>query len=441
MRNIKPFAEPFLGVPVADSNALMDQVRASGKNALILRTVPTRKTENWRYSARHLDLSPELASPLPVATGITDILAHVTPLGEHRVVFINGRFQSGLSHFPEDNQGLMIEPLSAAGADDTLLSQLSAPAQLAEHPFAAVNGANLLDGIRIKIASKSRIESPIQVIFATTDDEGSAHARLLIESGQSSEATVIEEYVSLQGQATTQRQFNTAITQVAMAPNATLNLVRLSLEPETIQHVGLTLVEQTRDSQFHAHNVGFGGKLKRHDIQVKLQEAGAFCRLNGAYLTRNAQHYDNHTRIEHIAPNCESSETYRGIADNESHAVFNGQILIHRDAQKSLANMSNKNLLLSSEAEIDTKPELEIYADDVKCAHGATIGQLDKESLFYLVSRGIAPEKAASMLSMGFINELLEQIPCDKIQEILEARLQQFLHDAFSGARPVIQGA
>lgn len=432
MSQIKPFADAYLATNQASAGSLLNDLHGLSLKELAQRSVPTRKTENWRYSARHLDISPELARQLSPVGELAEIPEQIKGLGDQRVVFINGRFQSRLSTLAPGD-GIRLETLANLGTGASRLDQwLAEPSTLAEHSFAAVNGAHLLDGLRLVVAPDVQIRTPIQVIFATTDEEGSAHARLVVEAGKNSAATLIEEYLYLGQETNSPRQLNTAVTQVSLAANAQLNLIRLSLEPESIQQVGLTLVNQSRDSQFHSHSVGFGGKVKRHDLIVKLEESGAFCRLNGAYLTRNAQHYDNHTRIEHIAPNCESSETYRGIADNDSHAVFNGQILIHRDAQKSLANMSNKNLLLSSNAEIDTKPELEIYADDVKCSHGATIGQLDKESLFYLVSRGISPETAASMLSMGFINELLEQIPSEPVQQVLADRLHQFLMASFS---------
>jgi Fe-S cluster assembly protein SufD len=204
------------------------------------------------------------------------------------------------------------------------------------------------------------------------------------------------------------------------------------MEPESQQHIGMTSVDCLRNSLFTSHCVGFGGKLRRHDLIVKLLGEGANTVMNGICITQAEQHYDNHSIIEHVAPHCDSEQTYRSMAAGESQSVFNGRILIHRNAQKSNANMSNKNLLLSAGAEIDTKPELEIYADDVKCAHGATIGQLDKEALFYLVSRGIDKEEAASMLSLGFINELVQRIPVEALKAIVLERIKLFLKDTFA---------
>ena len=206
------------------------------------------------------------------------------------------------------------------------------------------------------------------------------------------------------------------------------------MEGENVQHIGATGVLQQRSSRFESHCVGFGGPLRRHDLQVRLEGEGAETKLNGVVVTQGKQHYDNHTSIDHVAAHCNSEETYRNIAADQSHAIFNGRIYIHQDAQKSNADMNNKNLLLSNGAEIDTKPELEIYADDVKCAHGATIGQLDETSVFYLVSRGIGRRQANVLLTMAFINELVQQIPVEAVRETAQARLNDFFEQTFQEA-------
>lgn len=206
------------------------------------------------------------------------------------------------------------------------------------------------------------------------------------------------------------------------------------MEGENVQHIGATGVLQQRSSRFESHCVGFGGPLRRHDLQVRLEGEGAETKLNGVVVTQGKQHYDNHTSIDHVAAHCNSEETYRNIAADQSHAIFNGRIHIHQDAQKSNADMNNKNLLLSNGAEIDTKPELEIYADDVKCAHGATIGQLDETSVFYLVSRGIGRRQANVLLTMAFINELVQQIPVEAVRETAQARLNDFFEQTFQEA-------
>ena len=210
--------------------------------------------------------------------------------------------------------------------------------------------------------------------------------------------------------------------------------MRLALDGDNLQQVGATGARLAAHARLDSHCLGFGGPLRRHDLQVRLVEAGAECRLNGIVVTQGEQHFDNHTVIEHVAPQCNSEQTYRYIAAGQSHAVFNGRILIHRDAQKSSALMNNKNLLLSKGAEIDTKPELEIYADDVKCAHGATVGQLDPEALFYLVTRGIGAREARTLLSMAFVNTLIEQVPVETVRNAAQERLARFIEQTFTEA-------
>ncbi|MDX1458777.1 MAG: Fe-S cluster assembly protein SufD, partial [Marinobacter sp.] len=259
---------------------------------------------------------------------------------------------------------------------------------------------------------------------------GSAYPRIYVDAGRHSQITLVEEYISDGAESV----MVNAVTEFTLAEGAQVTNVRLSAEGENVQHIGATGVRQQAHSRFDSHCVGFGGPMRRHDLQVRLEQSGANCRLNGVVVTQGKQHYDNHTVIEHVAPHCDSEETYRNIAAGQSHAVFNGRIHIHQDAQKSNANMSNKNLLLTTGAEIDTKPELEIYADDVKCAHGATVGQLDETSIFYLVSRGIDRRNARTLLTMAFINELIAQIPVESVRETAQARLNHFIDQTYEEA-------
>ncbi|PID43223.1 MAG: Fe-S cluster assembly protein SufD [Proteobacteria bacterium] len=428
------FPDPFL-TPQATGGTWLADINGKASRALADLALPDRKTENWKYSSRYIALDDALArtnSPIQATEE-----RHLVDVGGYRIVFTNGKYDQAASRLPDSDE-LTIRPFSAMDSlGPELADTLNSVTGNTEFPFATLNATKLADGVLVRIAPNSRIAEPVQVIYDhCTATPGSAHARILVEAGAGCEATIIEEYTGPSDLSL----LTSAVTQFYVADQAKVTNIRLCMEPEDTRHVGLTTVEQHRDSQFHAHNIGFGGKLRRHDLNLKFHQPGGFSLVNGIYLTCNSQHYDNHTRMEHIAPNCESSETYRGIADGHSHAVFNGQILIYRDAQKTLANMSNKNLLLSSEAQIDTKPELEIYADDVKCSHGATIGQLDDDALFYLVSRGIPSDTAASMLSMGFINELLEQVPNEKVRELVTERLVEFLSQSFATSSEPVTG-
>ena len=372
--------------------------KASAVANLIL---PTRRTENWKYSAKHLKLTDDMANTLPMnasAEAATDNTGYT-------VVMVNGVVRPEASNYP------ILEGLSIQRFSD-----------LSEHD------ARFEDGLLIQLQPDTVLEQPLFLIHHTTaSHSGSAYPCILVVAGNNSQLTVVEDYVSSGDSGV---MVNTT-TEFSLGDGANVTSVRLNTEGQSVQHIGTTGVRQQRSSRFESHSVGFGGTLRRHDLHVRLEGEGAECKLNGVVVTQGTQHYDNHTTIEHVAANCNSEETYRNIAADKSHAVFNGRIHIHQDAQKSNANMSNKNLLLTNGAEIDTKPELEIYADDVLCAHGATIGQLDKESIFYLVSRGLSRRDAKVLLTMAFINELVDQIPVEQVRDAAHIGLNQFFDQAF----------
>lgn len=393
--------------------------------ALVDMPLPTRKTENWKYSSKYLKLTDEMAISLPTAGKTGSALA----VPGFKVVFINGVMMPEASEYPDLNDILIqrFGDLSDSEASE-LAERLDSTLDSKAVQLAGLNSARFEDGLVIRLKPDAVLDQPLFVIHeVTADASGSAFPRIFVDAGRNSQITLVEEYIS-SGE---EPVLVNSVTEFALAEGANVTNVRLNMGGENIQHVGATGVLQQRSSRFESHCVGFGGPLRRHDLQVRLEGEGAECKLNGVVVTQGAQHYDNHTTIEHVAAHCDSEETYRNIAADKSHAVFNGRIHIHQDAQKSNANMNNKNLLLSTGAEIDTKPELEIYADDVKCAHGATIGQLDEESLFYLVSRGIGRREANVLLTMAFINELMVQIPVEAVRDTVQARLNQFFDQAF----------
>jgi Fe-S cluster assembly protein SufD len=404
------------------------ELRKKKGMALVDMPLPTRKTENWKYSVRHLKLSDELAVALP-SRGKEG--TSLSTAGYH-VVFRNGVMVPEASDFP-DLDGIRIQRFCdlddqtvaalAERLDNTLDSQTVQMARL--------NSARFEDGLFIQLDKEAVLDQPLFIIHeVTASSVGSAYPRIYVDAARHSQMTLVEEYISSGSEPV---MVNT-VTEFVLAEGARITSVRLTLEGESVQHIGATGVRQAAASRFESHCVGFGGPLRRHDLQLRLEGEGAECKLNGVVVTQGKQHYDNHTSIEHIAAHCNSEETYRNIAAGQSHAIFNGRIHIHQDAQKSNANMSNKNLLLSTGAEIDTKPELEIYADDVKCAHGATIGQLNKTSLFYLVSRGVGRREANTLLTIAFINELVEQIPVEAVREAVQFRLNDFFNQTFQEA-------
>ncbi|WP_417502063.1 Fe-S cluster assembly protein SufD [Marinobacter sp.] len=403
-------------------------LRKQRSTALVDMPLPTRKTENWKYSSKYLKLTDEMATSLPTTGKTGSALA----VPGYKVVFINGVVMPEASEYP-DLENILIQrfgDLSDAEASE-LVERLDSTLDAKAVQFAGLNTARFEDGLVIRLKPDAVLDQPLFIIHeVTADASGSAFPRIFVDAGRNSQLTLVEEYISSGQEAV----FVNSVTEFTLAEGANVTNIRLSMGGENVQHIGATGVTQQRSSRFESHCVGFGGPLRRHDLRVRLEGKGAECKLNGVVVTQGTQHYDNHTTIEHVAPNCDSEETYRNIAADKSHAVFNGRIHIHPDAQKSNANMSNKNLLLSTGAEIDTKPELEIYADDVKCAHGATIGQLDEESLFYLVSRGIGRREANVLLTMAFINELVAQIPVEAVRDTVQARLNQFFDQTFQEA-------
>jgi Fe-S cluster assembly protein SufD len=352
----------------------------------------------------------------------------------YTVVLVNGVVRPEASNYPA-LEGLSIQRFSDLNGDDAELAADLLGKSISDQPakhgsinLSLLNAARFEDGLLIQLQPDTVLDQPLFVIHHTSASHaGSAFPCILVAAGSNSQLTLVEDYVS-SGESPV--MVNTA-TEFSLGDGANITSVRLNTEGQNVQHMGTTGVRQQRNSRFASHSVGFGGTLRRHDLHVRLEGERAECKLNGVVVTQGTQHYDNHTTIEHIAAHCNSEESYRNIAADKSHAIFNGRIHIHQDAQKSNANMSNKNLLLTNGAEIDTKPELEIYADDVKCAHGATIGQLDDDSIFYLVSRGLSPRDAKVLLTMAFINELVAQIPVEQVRDTANTGLNQFFDQAF----------
>ena len=281
-----------------------------------------------------------------------------------------------------------------------------------KHPFSALNDAVLADGVFLRILKGGKAARPVQLVWHNNPQVDAAinSQRLLVLAEQHSEATVVEHF-SGQG-----HSFTNGLSELILEAGASLNHSRLHLESAEALHVGGLHAALERDATLNSFHVAFGGKLKRIDIVINHQGHGAHCQLDGMYLLRGQEHVDYHTCIEHAVPHCTTDETFRGIVGDKASAVFNGGIHIHPDAQKTRAELSNKNLLTSATAEVNTKPELEIYADDVQCAHGATVAQLDESMLHYLRTRGIPADEALVLLSYGFINALVEKqglSPCE----------------------------
>lgn len=395
-------------------------LRQSGAQKWSSSAWPTRKTEDWKYTP----LTPLQSEP-PVAwagQASGDCLDGIEPIDVDatRLVFVNGRF------CPEQSDALPAGVVRFADADASqkaiITARLGSVVDAGRHMFAALSNAWAEDGILLHVGRGQRLASPVYVLHVSTpgSEPLAAAQRILVVLEDNAEAELIEHYVS--GDAR-QNGFVNSLTEVVVGPNAQIQHYRINLEQEDLLHVGGVHVNLERAARFHGFTLAQGSRLKRIDYQVNHQGEGAHLELHGVYLPRNRQMVDYHTTVEHRVPHCTTNEIFRGIIGDSAKAVFNGRIHIHPHAQKTLAELSNRNLLTSPTAEINTKPELEIYADDVRCAHGATIAQLNETSLFYLQSRGVSRAEAISMLSFGFINELIDQIPEQAIQAYLRPRL------------------
>jgi Fe-S cluster assembly protein SufD len=288
-------------------------------------------------------------------------------------------------------------------------------------PFVALNTALMEDGAFVRIARGVVAEEPIHLLFLTVAEEGPlvTYPRNLILADENSQATIVETYAALDGGV----YFNNVVTEIIAAENAVLDHYKIQQESEGAFHIATQQVQQDRDSNFTSHSISLGGALVRNDINAVLNGTGIESTVNGLYLASGRQHVDNHTAIDHAKPHCNSHELYKGILDGHATGVFNGKIFVRPDAQKTDAKQTNQNLLLSADATINTKPQLEIFADDVRCTHGATVGQLDADAIFYLRSRGLGLEEARGLLTYAFASDILERVKVAPLRAELEKQL------------------
>ncbi len=379
-------------------------------------SLPNRKTENWKYTnlkpleqGGYFNQRPAFSS-----VGASEFTQLEIPgFDAIDLVFVNGGFNEALSTplSQASAEGVTLCRFSDADVDQQALikEHLGKTAKSEGHLFANLNGGSFSDGVFLHVTKNTRFEKPVRVVYASSSSEAcfSVAQRLLVVLETGSEATVVEQYISDEGK---QNVFTHGITELELGENSKLYHYRLNQEQEDAIHIGGVHVSLERSAVIESFYLALGSTINRTDVVVNYLGEGAHSEINGVYLPQGKQLVDYHTCIEHAVPHCTSNEVFRGIVGDNAKAVFNGRIHIHKDAQKTLAQLSNKNLLTSNKAEVDTKPELEIYADDVQCAHGATVAQLDLTSLHYLKTRGVSEEVAHVMLSFGFINELINTI-------------------------------
>lgn len=401
----------------------LQQLRSDAFTQFSGRGFPTVRDEEWRYtnvSAIEKKLfQPALAD---VEQSVdADWLKQYTLDEAWTVVIVNGRFAPQLSVLADLPDNVTVSSLSDAlnTNADQVQQYLGQAVANDEHGFIAFNTAWFSDGLFLQVPEKTVLAKPLQLLHVVTQSDLLATTRNILVVDSMAAANVIETYVGEE-----QAYLSAIVNEVFVAENADLTLYKMQVESEKAYHFGGTYIKQARDSRFKHHNFAFGGLLARNDVHTDLDVASE-CNLNGLFLGTKRQHIDNHTRINHLKPNAISREQYKGVLDQRARGVFQGRVVVEENAQKTDSEMNNRNLLLSEHAEVDTKPQLEIYADDVKCAHGVTVGQLDEKSVFYLQSRCVDEETARNMLTFAFANEMVNKVEIQALHDMALAQLLQ----------------
>ena len=392
---------------------------------------PTPRNEEWKYTNVAPILQHKFKPSSEPARLPKDILNDFTfdGLKEVLLVFINGHFSEELSKFNCNSNRLIIDSLSNAlmNHSEIIETHLSRYASFENETFTALNTAFTHDGAFVYFPENTIIEESIHIINISNsrDSEFVSHPRNLIIVGKGSQLRIIETYDHLSENI----YFNNVVTEMVIGVDALVDHIKIQEESKKSYHIANTQIHQDHGSVYFSVNIDLGGALVRNNMNVLLNANNCECNLYGFYFGGGTQHIDNHTFIDHAKPHCYSNELYKGILDEKARGVFNGKIMVRPDAQKTNALQSNKTLLLTNDASINAKPQLEIFADDVKCTHGATIGQLDEEALFYLRTRGIGEDMAGAMLRYAFARDVFSNIRIGqvrkKLDDIIIQRLQK----------------
>jgi len=395
---------------------------------------PTPKDEDWRFTnVNAIAQTPFALARRAHASGAayTDLLKPFRiPGASCQLVFLNGRFAPFLSDLAGLPKGLHVGSLAQALAENnkTVEAHLGRYLNIERDAFCALNTAFTEDGAYIYLPRRTVLEAPICLLFISLpgDNPEMTHPRNLIVAEDESEASVVEDYISLGSGVC----FSNAVTELVAGESAIVSHHMIEREDSQAFNVSTLRTQQGRSANVSSHSVLLGGGLVRNNVHPVLAGDGGECLINGLFIGSGNQHMDNYMLVEHASPHCSSRQFYNGILDGHSHGVFHGRIIVHKDAQKTDAKQTNRNLLLSDDAQIDTKPQLEIYADDVKCTHGATIGQVEENALFYLRSRGIEESSARRLLLLAFASECLERMKCVQVREYLQNILQGWLPES-----------
>jgi Fe-S cluster assembly protein SufD len=402
---------------------------------------PTVKDEDWRFTNVNsiaqtpFELAGEAREPSPEA-----LKQFHVPGAACQLVFVNGRFAPRLSSLGSLPTGVKVKPLAQAIAEDgpAIEPHLGKYLNTQRDAFCALNTAFIDDGAYVYLPRRAALEAPICLLFVSvsSDTPQVTHPRNLIVAEDETEASVVEDYISFGSGLF----FSNVATELVAGENAAISHHMVEREDNRAMNVSTLRMQQARSSNVSSHSVLLGGGLVRNNVHPVLAGEGGECLINGLFIAGGNQHMDNYMLVEHASAHCSSRQFYNGILDGHSHGVFHGRIIVHKDAQKTDAKQTNRNLLLSDDAQIDTKPQLEIYADDVKCTHGATIGQVEENALFYMRSRGIDESTARKVLLLAFANECLDRMKCSQVRDYLRDLVQEWLSHTAGSARAAAAG-
>ena len=389
---------------------------------------PTTKDEDWRFTNVAGLAKAEFRAAGKAAVAKADATEWIADGAGAQLVFVNGRYAPELSVAAGLPKGVTVASLreQIEQHPETLEKHLGRYADAQRDAFVALNTAFLTDGAYVHVARGVVVEQPIVLLYLTTQEEGPTmtQPRNLIVAEDASQVAVVEDYVSVGGESVA---FSNAVTELVAGNDAHAQHFLIEREHLQAYNVSTLRIEQRRNANVTSHSVLLGGGLVRNNVHPVLAGEGGECLINGLFLGTGRQHLDNYMHVEHAAPHCGSRQFYNGILDGQAHGVFHGRIVVHKAAQKTDAKQTNRNLLLNDDAQIDTKPQLEIYADDVKCTHGATIGQIEENALFYLRSRGISEIEARKLLLMAFAEECVERMHAGAAREHVEKLIREHL--------------
>lgn len=416
-----------------DTNASIHTIRKDAIARFSQLGFPHLRQEEWRYT----DITPLLQHRFHLSSGRTRISGiHIEDflfegLDTYRMAFVNGCYSEPLSTVDGLPPGLLIDPFERGMAlhPELIENYFASIADYREEPFTALNTAFTSSGSIIRVRKNCQIQTPIHLLYLSSAEEGTymMSPRNLLIAEENSEITLIESSYSLNNHV----HFTNLVSEMILKENATVNYLSIQNEGKSSFRFNTVQVHQANHTRFRSLGIDLGGRLVRNNLKVVLDGEDGECELSGFSLSTGEQVIDNHTYVDHSRPGCRSNEMYKGILDGKSRGVFSGTVLVRPDAQKTQALYQNKNLLLSQDAVVNSKPQLKIFADDVRCSHGATIGQLDEEAVFYLQQRGIDRERAISLLRYAFAADVFNKIPLDPVR----VKVDQLVLEKFNQAK------